>query len=258
MINVACAMAEIFEAGQSTSSTGRVEQERASGLRDVQRSYMVLHPRGRSVWRLIVIPRKRLPEVGSHEREWAFVDTVCRSPRRWRTRWTASSNRSGRLGRERTRPHGVDRDQEQDRNDARDEVRCRGRVEGLFEQLAPDGICNPGKGRDSQPTPTSEPEAQQRHRECPPEMREKSLIDQPMWTTRSAARAAPKTASTRDIAANGRSAPSPRPPSRSGFGNDTGEAPPHAEVSGSIKNAFRPYVLDSPERLVNSPITHRS
>ena len=27
-----------------------------------------------------VIPRKRLPEVGSHEREWAFVDTVGRSP----------------------------------------------------------------------------------------------------------------------------------------------------------------------------------
>jgi len=41
---------------------------------------MVLHPRGRSVWRLIVIPRNRLPEVGSHEREWAFVDTVGRSP----------------------------------------------------------------------------------------------------------------------------------------------------------------------------------
>src|SRR5207302_221578 len=37
-----------------------------------------------------------------------------------------------------------------------------------------------------------------------------------------------------------------------------GEAPPHAEASGSVKNAFRPYVLDSPERLVNSNITQRS
>ena len=85
-------------------------------------------------------------------------------------------NPSRRLGRERTRPHGVDRDQEQDRSDARDEVRCRGRVESLFEKLAPEGVCNPGKSRDSQPTPTPEPEAQQWHRECPPEMREKSLI----------------------------------------------------------------------------------
>jgi len=28
------------------------------------------------------------------------------------------------------------------------------------------------------------------------------------------------------------------------------EAPPYAEASGSLKNAFRPYVLDSPGRLV--------
>src|ERR1700741_3219445 len=37
-----------------------------------------------------------------------------------------------------------------------------------------------------------------------------------------------------------------------------GEAPPHAEASGSLKNAFRPYALDSPKRLVNSNITQRS
>src|SRR5260370_13996797 len=29
------------------------------------------------------------------------------------------------------------------------------------------------------------------------------------------------------------------------------EAPPYAEASGSLKNAFRPYVLDSPGRLVS-------
>jgi cytochrome d ubiquinol oxidase subunit I len=28
------------------------------------------------------------------------------------------------------------------------------------------------------------------------------------------------------------------------------EAPPHAEASGSLKNAFRPHVLDSPARVV--------
>jgi cytochrome d ubiquinol oxidase subunit I len=37
-----------------------------------------------------------------------------------------------------------------------------------------------------------------------------------------------------------------------------GEVPAHAEASGSVKNAFRPYVLDSPKRLVNSNITQRS
>jgi cytochrome d ubiquinol oxidase subunit I len=36
------------------------------------------------------------------------------------------------------------------------------------------------------------------------------------------------------------------------------EVPPHAEASGSVKNAFRPYVLDSPKRLANSNITQRS
>jgi hypothetical protein len=30
------------------------------------------------------------------------------------------------------------------------------------------------------------------------------------------------------------------------------EAPPYAEASGSVKNAFRPHVLDSPKRLVNT------
>jgi len=40
----------------------------------------ILHPQGKRVWRLLVIPRKRLPEVGSHEREWAFVDTVGHLP----------------------------------------------------------------------------------------------------------------------------------------------------------------------------------
>jgi cytochrome d ubiquinol oxidase subunit I len=32
------------------------------------------------------------------------------------------------------------------------------------------------------------------------------------------------------------------------------EAPPHAEASGSLKNAFRPHVLDNPARVVNRRI----
>jgi len=37
-----------------------------------------------------------------------------------------------------------------------------------------------------------------------------------------------------------------------------GEVSPYAEASGSLKNAFRPFVLDSPQRLVSSNITQRS
>jgi cytochrome d ubiquinol oxidase subunit I len=36
------------------------------------------------------------------------------------------------------------------------------------------------------------------------------------------------------------------------------EVPPYAEASGSLKNAFSPYVLDNPERRLNSNITQRS
>ena len=36
------------------------------------------------------------------------------------------------------------------------------------------------------------------------------------------------------------------------------EAPPHAEASGSLKNAFRPHVLDSPARAVDDPVAQRS
>lgn len=39
-------------------------------LDDVQRFYMVLAPHGRSFFRLLVIGRKRLPDVDDHERNW--------------------------------------------------------------------------------------------------------------------------------------------------------------------------------------------
>jgi cytochrome bd ubiquinol oxidase subunit I len=37
-----------------------------------------------------------------------------------------------------------------------------------------------------------------------------------------------------------------------------GEAPPHAEASGSLKNAFRPYVLDRRDRGAKRDIMQRS
>jgi hypothetical protein len=55
----------------------RVEQQSAAGIEDIQRFFVILSPRGRQVHRLIVIGRKRLPEIeDEHERDWGFVQTV--------------------------------------------------------------------------------------------------------------------------------------------------------------------------------------
>ena len=59
----------------------RVEQSAAGGIEDVQRFFMILSPHGRKQYRLIVIGRKRLPEIGvQHERNWGFVQKVGRRP----------------------------------------------------------------------------------------------------------------------------------------------------------------------------------
>lgn len=52
-----------------------VEDEEPSGLGDVQRFHVVLRPEGGRL-RLLVVGRKRLPDVEEHEREWGFVDKV--------------------------------------------------------------------------------------------------------------------------------------------------------------------------------------
>ncbi|MDB4955406.1 MAG: hypothetical protein JWO36_2975 [Myxococcales bacterium] len=58
----------------------RVGKTQVHGIRDVQRLWMILSPHGGGLHRRIVIGRKRLPETGSHERHWAFVDRVARDP----------------------------------------------------------------------------------------------------------------------------------------------------------------------------------
>lgn len=58
----------------------RVEQERVEDLDDVQRFFLVLNPDGTERYRRVVVGRKRLPEPEAHERLWAFVDEVSRSP----------------------------------------------------------------------------------------------------------------------------------------------------------------------------------
>jgi hypothetical protein len=54
----------------------RVGEEEPSGLGDVQRFFIVLRPEGARKLRLLVVGRKRLPDIGQHERHWGFVALV--------------------------------------------------------------------------------------------------------------------------------------------------------------------------------------
>ena len=55
-----------------------VDEENPSGPGAVQRFHVVLRPKGGKV-RLLTVGRKRLPDVGRHERNWGFVDMVADS-----------------------------------------------------------------------------------------------------------------------------------------------------------------------------------
>jgi hypothetical protein len=54
------------------------EEPRPHGLEDIARAYVVLHPKDKGLYRLLVLPRKRLPDIAKREREWAFVEMVSR------------------------------------------------------------------------------------------------------------------------------------------------------------------------------------
>jgi hypothetical protein len=56
------------------------EQWQPSGLDDIARSYIVLHRRGKKLYRLLIVGRKRLPNIAKREREWAFVEKVSSKP----------------------------------------------------------------------------------------------------------------------------------------------------------------------------------
>jgi hypothetical protein len=58
----------------------RVAVREVRSLDDVQRFFVVLRPDGRTVLRRLIVGRKRLPSVESHEREWAFVADVAEEP----------------------------------------------------------------------------------------------------------------------------------------------------------------------------------
>jgi hypothetical protein len=57
----------------------RTGEDKAKGLEDVQRFYMVLKPERQNLVRLAVLGRKRLPQAEEHERIWGFVDAVAKS-----------------------------------------------------------------------------------------------------------------------------------------------------------------------------------
>ncbi|HYG88358.1 MAG TPA: hypothetical protein VD978_19115 [Azospirillum sp.] len=58
----------------------KVETEEAEGLSDVQRFFLVLRPEGETPMRLMIIGRKHLPDIDTHERVWGFVEEVTDSP----------------------------------------------------------------------------------------------------------------------------------------------------------------------------------
>lgn len=62
----------------------RVETHEPESVEEVQRFYMVLHPCGQRKYRLIILGRKKLPELAESGREkyWGFVDRVVSDPKR--------------------------------------------------------------------------------------------------------------------------------------------------------------------------------
>jgi hypothetical protein len=60
----------------------KVEKEAGRSRDDVQRMYLLLHPRGKRVYRLLIVGEKRLPAVrrDADRKSWAFVQKVGRRP----------------------------------------------------------------------------------------------------------------------------------------------------------------------------------
>src|SRR5215831_5643163 len=88
-------MADVLEDGEIYFFVRpRVDRERPRTLEDVQRLLVVLRPWPGGLMRLLVVGRKRLPDIAEHERFWSFVDIVARRSEdlreamRPRTYWT--------------------------------------------------------------------------------------------------------------------------------------------------------------------------
>lgn len=55
------------------------EDTGAHGMKQVERLYMVMKPKGEKRFRMMVVGRKHLPDLDDHERTWGFVDKIARS-----------------------------------------------------------------------------------------------------------------------------------------------------------------------------------
>ncbi|HKP88417.1 MAG TPA: hypothetical protein VJT75_00435 [Thermoleophilaceae bacterium] len=74
-------MSEILERGDILFFyRPRVGVSEVRDLDDVQRFFIILAPEGSSRRRRLIVGRKRLPDPGAHEREWAFVADVVDDP----------------------------------------------------------------------------------------------------------------------------------------------------------------------------------
>lgn len=72
--------ADILEQGQLYFVwRPKVEETEPESRDDVERFYMVMRPDGGRLFRLVVIGRKYLPDVGEHERSWGFVEAITRT-----------------------------------------------------------------------------------------------------------------------------------------------------------------------------------
>lgn len=98
-------MAEIIEDGDIyLLYRPRVGDQRVESFKEVQRLLVVLHPwRGRRL-RLLVVGRKRLPEIDGHDRFWAFVDEVVDRPERLRDALDAREYQTRTRGQRRQGP----------------------------------------------------------------------------------------------------------------------------------------------------------
>ncbi|MEX0886041.1 MAG: hypothetical protein WD009_06335 [Phycisphaeraceae bacterium] len=61
----------------------RVEQEQVEDADDIQQLYMVLKPKGKGKYRLIVLGRRELPDISKRgrSRHWGYVDMVANRPK---------------------------------------------------------------------------------------------------------------------------------------------------------------------------------
>src|ERR671914_611426 len=56
----------------------KIDKQIANGIDDLQRLYMILHPRGKQSYRLLILGEKRLPSLngGGDRKTWGFVAKV--------------------------------------------------------------------------------------------------------------------------------------------------------------------------------------